>query len=474
MDYWTLDATAQADLIRRREIQPLELVDAVIQRIEALNPSINAVVSPLFDKARTAARQKENPDAPFFGVPLLLKDFLCETAGDPYYCGAKLLRDIDWHSKRDSYLAQRFRQAGFIFVGKTNLPEFAGSAITKCEAFGATRNPWNLDHTSDGSSGGSAAAVASGMVAVAHGNDGLGSIRGPASACGLVGLKPSRGRLPTGPAWQAGFFGNIVEFVLTKSVRDTATILDAVHGAASGNIFKAPQPNHPYRDELTAPFRPYRFGIMTHDTILNLPVHPDCQHAVEQAGALLEAQGHTVEYAFPPQLETGATGLGLALRIVLATGFTALLNRWAETIGREINEQDVEPETWASAQLGKDYTGVQVQEAYHRLANGACRVVEWWDTGYDFLITPVRTQPPPKLGLSDPDQLTAAFGFFTMPYSLSGQPAIAIPIHVTDSGLPVGVQIVADYGREDLLLQIATQLERANPWVDKLPYAAFG
>lgn len=468
MDVWQLDATAQADFIRTGEIAPLELVELAIARIEQLNPVVNAVITKLYDKARQTAQDTPLLDAPFWGVPILLKDFLCETAGDPYYCGSKFLRDIDWRSQHDSYLAQRLRQAGFIFLGKTALPEFAGGAMTESEAFGVTHNPWNLAHSPDGSSGGSAVAVASGMVAVAHGNDGLGSLRGPASACGIIGLKPSRGRLPVGPNWHSGMFGNVAEFVLTRSVRDTAAILDAVHGAASGNIFHAPTPSKRYVDALKADSTRYRFGLMVHDTILKLPVHPDCQRAIEKAGKFLETLHHHVEYAYPPQLD-GATGLGLALRVIGATGIAHTLDRWGEIIGRDITEDDVEAGTWGAAQLGRTYDGVLVQAAYDRIANGACRVVEWWDEGYDFLITPVRTQPPPPIGLSDPDELTAAFGFFTMPYSFSGQPAIALPAHQTADGLPIGIQIVANYGREDLLLQIAAQLERAGLWSQPLP-----
>jgi amidase len=463
-----LDATAQAELIRRGEIAPIELVDAAIARIERLNPALNAVITPLFDKARAQAQDDALPQGAFRGVPMLLKDFLCETEGDPYYCGTKFLRDMDWRSKQDSFLAQRLRQAGFILLGKTNLPELAGGAVTESEAFGITRNPWNTDYSPDGSSGGSAAAVASGMVAVAHANDGLGSIRGPASACGLVGLKPSRGRMPVGPGWHAGLFGNISEFVLTRTVRDMANILDAVQGAAPGNVFGAPPPARLYREELSQRPSKLKIGLMAHDTVMNLDVHPDCKRAVEMTGKLLEAAGHTVEFAFPPQLE-GATGLGLALRIITATGLAHTLDQWGELIGRPLLEGDVEAGTWQFAEEGRTYSGVQMQAAYTRLANGACRVVEWWQSGYDLLITPVRTQPPPRIATHTQEEIRAAMGFFTMPYNLSGQPALAIPCYVNEAGLPIGVQLVADYGREDVLIQIAALIEDMQPWIDRYP-----
>src|SRR5437588_6212039 len=248
-EYATLDATAQAELVRRREVQPLELVDAAIARIERLNPALNSVITPLFDKARARAASPDLPEGPFRGVPILLKDYLCRTAGDPYYEGMRFLRDLGWREERDTYLAAKFRAAGFVFLGKTNLPELAGGPITEPAAFGATRYPWDLTRSPGGSSGGSAAAVAAGLVPVAHGNDGTGSLRIPASACGLVGLKPSRGRTSLGLARSPGLLGNIVEHVLTRTVRDTAAILDAVAGSLPGDLFVAPPPHRPYHEE---------------------------------------------------------------------------------------------------------------------------------------------------------------------------------------------------------------------------------
>jgi len=245
-----LDAIGQASLIRQGEITALELVEAAITQIERLNPQLNAVVTKLYDKAIDAARSPKLPapklpDSPFHGVPLLLKDFLCETSGDPYYAGMKFLRDLGWRSDHDTFLAAKFREAGFIILGKTNLPELAGGPLSGTEAFGLTRNPWDLSKTPGGSSSGSAAAVAAGMVSVAHGNDGTGSIRIPASCCGLVGLKPSRGRISSGPTRNDGVTGNIVEFVLTRSLRDAAAILDAVAGPMPGDQVLAPPPISP-------------------------------------------------------------------------------------------------------------------------------------------------------------------------------------------------------------------------------------
>jgi amidase len=287
---WKLDACAQAELVRSREVAPTELVQAAIARIEQLNPLLNAVVTPLFDRALADA-SRGIPAGPFGGVPLLLKDFLCETAGDPYFEGSRYLRDIGWHSPADSRLASRFRQAGFMLLGKTNLPEFAASATTEPAAFGATRNPWNPERSAGGSSGGSAAAVASGMVAPAHANDGTGSIRIPAASCGLVGLKPSRGRVPAG---EAGLLDNVVEHVLTRSVRDAAAVLDAISGPQAEDPNAVAPPRRSYRQEVGADPGSLRIGFLRHDPLLRgcREVRPGIRDAdpagtvaVEQNGA---------------------------------------------------------------------------------------------------------------------------------------------------------------------------------------------
>ncbi len=463
-----LDATAQAELVRQGTVQPIELVDEAIERIERLNPMLNAVITPLFDKARAQATSPALPAGPFRGVPLLLKDFLCHTADDPYYEGMRFLRDLHWREQHDTFLAARFRAAGFVFVGKTNLPELAGPPITEPVAFGPTRNPWALTRSPGGSSGGSAAAVAAGLVPVAHANDGFGSIRIPASACGLVGLKPSRGRTSFGPSRVPGLLGNVVEHVLTRTVRDAAAILDAVAGPMPGDLFVAPPPQRPYRDEVGVDPGRLHIGLLMHDPFLEIPIASDCLTAVKDAGRLLASLGHEVEESFPPAL-MGPTGLGLTLRIISASGTAARLDTWSERTGRAITAADVEPGTWASAEEGRTFSAVQVHAALQRLAAGVMRAPEWWATGFDLLVTPTLQQPPPRIGTVAPDQLGAVFGLFTMPFSVTGQPAISLPLHWSDEGLPIGVQFVADYGREDVLIRVASQLEQAKPWVDRLP-----
>lgn len=441
-----------------------------ISRIERLNPQINAVITPLFEKARAQAAVLPQSNAPFRGVPLLLKDFLIETAGDPFYSGMGFLRDLGWKSEKDTYLAAKFRAAGFIFLGKTNLPELAGGPTTEPLAFGATRNPWNLNQSAGGSSGGSAAAVASGMVAVAHGNDGYGSIRIPASCCGLIGLKASRGRISLGPAYSGGFLGNVAEFVLTRSLRDAAHILDAVAGSMPGDLFVAPPPARLYAQELNTQPGKLKIGLLTRDLFLQTEVHPECVKAVENTGKLLESLGHHVEYDYPPALE-GPTGLGLALRMISASASAATLDVWSERTSKKISAEDVEPGTWAHAEEGRTYSAVQIHTAYQRLLAGVCRVPEWW-SDFDLLITPTMTQPTPPLG-TKPEDMGKVFGLFAMPFSISGQPAISLPVHWSMDGLPVGVQIVAGYGREDLLLRVASQLEQAQPWAHRWPPLAF-
>ncbi len=251
-DFAWMDATAQAELVRAGDATPAELVDAAIARIEKLNPQLNAVIHRLDEKAAAAAADPSLPDGPFRGVPFLVKDGVCHTAGDPFHCGMQVLKDIDWHEDTDTWLAERFRAAGFVFLGKTNLPELASSVTTEPLAYGATHNPWNLDYSPGGSSGGAAAAVAAGVVAVAHGNDMGGSIRVPSSACGLVGLKPTRARTTLGPDF-GEFWGPLThEHVLTRTVRDTAAVLDATAGPGPGDPYSAPVPDRSFASDVGA------------------------------------------------------------------------------------------------------------------------------------------------------------------------------------------------------------------------------
>jgi amidase len=283
-----------------------------------------------------------------------------------------------------------------------------------------------------------------------------------------VALKPSRGRISFGPARSPGLLGYIAEGVLTHSVRDTAAILDAMAGAMPGDLFVAPPPERPYREEVGIPPGRLRIGLLVQDLFLGLPVGDECVRAARETGMLLEALGHSVEEAFPPAL-TGPTGLGVALRIVSTSNTAATLDAWGERIGRALGPDDVEPGMRARAELGRTYSAVEVQAAVRRLVAGVCRAPEWWAAGFDLLVTPTVQQVTPTFEDLTEERIGAVFGLFTMPWSITGQPAISLPLHWSAEGLPIGGQLVAGYGREDLLIRVAGQLEAARPWTDRRP-----
>jgi len=471
-----LDATAQADLIRRGELAPHELVDAAIARIEKLNPTLNAVITPLFDKARTQANSPNLPDGPFRGVPFLLKDLGCHSAGDPYHEGMRFLRNAGWVAESDTYMAAKLRAAGFIFLGKTNTPELGSVPTTEPQAYGPTRNPWDVTRSTGGSSGGSAAAVASGMVPVAHANDGGGSIRIPASECGLVGLKPSRGRLSWGPEHGELWQGLAVEHVVSRSVRDTAAILDVVAGPMPGDPYFAPPPARPFREEVgTDPGR-LRIGMMTRAPGGVIQVHPDCVAATTETARLLESFGHHVEESYPQVLDA-AKERGRHMLTLIAGSVAAGLAQWSRKVGKPIGPNDVELHNWTFAEIGRSRTAVRYIESVEWLQADTRRIVQWWEDGFDLLLTPTIAEPPPLLGqfVATPDNPLAAARRaeqiipFTPAFNITGQPAISLPLYWSVDGLPIGVQLVAAYGREDLLVRVAAQLERAHPWADRFP-----
>ncbi|HEY6417775.1 MAG TPA: amidase [Candidatus Binataceae bacterium] len=463
----TMDATAQAELVRRRELTPLQLVDAAIARIERVNPALNAVITPLFEEARAAAASPDLPDGPFRGVPFLLKDIGAMQKGQPYYMGNRALRDAGYRSPDDTALGARFRTAGFITLGKTNLPEFGMQTTTQPLAFGATRNPWDLDRSTSGSSGGSCAAVAGGLVPVAHANDGGGSIRLPAAWCGLVGLKPSRGRVSSPIAGRLG-----VELVLSRSLRDVAAVLDAVHGADAGDLFLAPTPARSYTAELGADPGKLRIGMLTRTS--SWEVHPECIRATTATAALLESFGHRIEEAYPEALFEPDCGKR-ELPLLLLSG-PELLRVLSQMLGRPATRDDVEPYFW----LGIEVPTVKIEDYLRALEwvnEWVSRVARWWTTGFDLLLTPTVWEPAATLASmtheqDKPQELGRKIRhhvFFTRPFNITGQPAISIPLHWTPEGLPVGVQLVAAMGREDLLIRVASQLERAQPWIDRRP-----
>jgi len=466
-----LDATAQAELVRSGQVTALELLDAAIERIETLDPLINAVVMRWFDQARTIAAGAL-PYTVFRGVPFLLKDFMAAYAGQPLCNGNQRLKDAARPSPANTTLVSRFRAAGLVIAGRTNTPEFASQATTEPHAWGATHNPWNLAYSPGGSSGGAAAAVASGMVAVAHATDGSGSIRIPAACCGVVGLKPTQGRISAGPLGDES--GPGVELCLSRTVRDTAMMLDAVRGPGVGDTAIAPPPSRPFICEVDAEVRPLRVGLLDHYPTGG-PVHPDCADAVHNTGRLLEGLGHRIEAAFPGALADPQIGSEIGL---LASSFLGIaLDQLAQSLGREVTPDDVEPATWASAHRTRQATAVDHARALVACTGFRRAVHQWWADGYDLLLTPTTGVPPAPLGTLTGDSAnplagrarSAPYTAFTRAFNITGQPAISLPLSWNSDRLPVGVQLVAAYGREDLLINVAAQLEHARPWMDRKP-----
>ena len=468
-----LDATAQAELVRSREASPLELVDAAIDRVERLNPQLNAVIHPLFESARERAKG-ELPEGPFRGVPTLFKDLGCAVEGDPYHEGLGIAKRLGFRATHTDNLARRYLDAGFVCIGRTNTPEQGLVPTTEPYAYGPTRNPWNIERTTGGSSGGSAAAVAAGIVPLAHANDGGGSIRIPASCCGLVGLKPSRGRVSGAPFGDPLASMLIVDLCVSRSVRDTAALLDAVHGPAVGDTVVAPAPNRPYLSEVGADPGKLRIGILLHDPLTGDLAKPECIAAAEAAGRLLESLGHTVEANSPKALDDPeVVGQFTAL---WAGGLAADLAAWERALGEKITESDVEPLTWGLAELGRATPAVDYITAIATLSAKTRAVAQWWADGFDLLLTPTLAEPPVPLGTFDTPEnpilgfmRAAQFTPFTPSFNITGQPAISVPTAMSPDGLPIGVHLVAAFAREDLLLRVASQLETAAPWADRHP-----
>lgn len=475
-DLASMDATAQAELVRDGDATPAELVETAIQRVEALNPQLNAVIHELFDEARAAAAG-ELPDGPFKGVPFMLKDLGAAFAGHPLHLGMRALKEADFRAPVDTTLATRFRDAGFVTIGKTNTPELGILPTTEPKAYGPSRNPWDTERSTGGSSGGSGAAVASGMVPVAHANDGGGSIRIPASNNGLVGLKTTRQRTSEGPLVGDVMSGLTVELVVSKSVRDTAAILDAVHGPAPGDPYVAPPPLRPYVEEL-GDETTMRIGIQEQPAVEGLESHPECLAAVRSAAKLLESLGHTLVDESPLDAQMAqALSLEDTFMTRWAAGQAQTLDQIGMLIGRQLTAEDVEPLTWTLAEIGRDRSSARylLDVGLHQMV--ARQIAAWHESGFDLLLTPTMAEPPVPLGTHDDsgDDPLAAFtralpqGAFTAIFNVTGQPAISVPLHWTEGGLPVGVQLVAPFGREDLLLRVAAQLERAQPWADRRP-----
>jgi amidase len=466
-----MDAVDQAALVHDGQVTALELLDAAIERIERIDPVLNAVVIRWFDQARDTARAAL-PDGRFRGVPFLIKDLFAGYAGQPITNGNLALKNASVVSDADTTLVSRFRRAGLVTAGRTNSPELGSVPTTEPIAWGATHNPWDLSRSPGGSSGGSAAAVASGMVPFAHASDGGGSIRIPASCCGLVGLKPSQGRISLGPVRDETALS--VELCVSRTVRDTATLLDTVRGPGIGDTVIARLPARRYVLELGADPGRLRIGLLDHNP-QGGAVAPECAAAARSVATLLESLGHTVEPAWPAALAD--TSLRLHFATLWSTNIGVGLRRFEEQVGRPLTADEFEPMNRAQADIAAHFTAVDYALAFSAATHFRRALQAWWTDGWDLLVTPTVAELPLPLGViaNNPDNpleaVERAFQFipFTPAFNMSGQPAINVPVEWTDTGLPVGVQLVAAYGREDVLLRVASQLETAKPWAHRTP-----
>jgi amidase len=449
-----LDATAQAELVQIKEVKPIELVEAAIERIERLNPKLNAVVTPMFDLACEAARA-ELPDGPFSGVPFLLKDLIAEYAGVRLTEGSAFLKDFI--SRQDSELVVRIKKAGLIVCGKTNTCEWGALPTTEPVLFGATRNPWNTGKTPGGSSGGSAAAVASGMVPMAHGNDGGGSIRMPAACCGVFGLKPTRARNPRGPECGDAYSGMPAEHALTRSVRDSAALLDATSGPDLGDPYWAPPAARPFIEEVGADPGKLRIAFTT-QARQGIDVHADCINAVHDVAALCADLGHDVQEV---SLEPNNQELARCFYRLWLGGMAWEAKHWERRTGNTITPDLVEPMTWALIEKGRRTdagTYLLALEDLQRLSRDVARLFTQWDVW----LTPTLAEPPVALGTFDPKPDDPLYGFFRsgqfMPFTaicnVTGQPAMSVPLVWNDDDLPIGTHFIGRFGDEATLFRM--------------------
>jgi len=469
-EYASLDGLALGELVRKGEVTALELLEEAIARVEKHNSRLNAIVYKFYERAREMARNGRASGAPFEGVPLLLKDILGDCAGVPTRWGTSYVPEIP--APADCELVSRYKRAGFIPFAKTNVPEFGLVPTTEPRLYGPAHNPWSLAHSTGGSSGGSAAAVAAGIVPIAHANDGGGSIRIPAACCGLVGLKPTRGRNSLAPMAGDLINGLIVEHVVTRTVRDSAAVLDATAGAVPGDPYIAPAPARPWLDEVSNP--PGRLRIAFHTRALDGgPIHPDAAEAVTRAAKLCAELGHEVTED-APRIEL--MELMADFTVVWTTTIAYSIESAKRLIGREPEREQLESLTWNLYELGKGITAAQYLVAINglqRFSHGFARFFE----KYDLWMTPTLGRPPVKLGeidLVSPNAnmfnpIIAEFAHLNPLYNVTGQPAITLPLHWNRDGLPMGVSFGARFGDEATLFRIAAQLEQAAPWKDRRP-----
>jgi amidase len=489
-EYLAHDGLGLAKLVQGGEVTPAELVEIAIAQAERVNPALNAIVYPMYDEGRRVATS-EIPAGPFQGVPFLLKDHLSLYAGTPTTFGTKLLKD--YVPDHDSEMVRRFKRSGLVTLGKTNTPEMGLMPYTESELLGPCRNPWDPSRTPGGSSGGSGAAIAAGIVPLAGGADGGGSIRIPASCCGLFGLKPTRARTPTGPDHGELWRGGVVEHVITRSVRDSAVMLDAVAGPDVGAPYTAPPPARPFAEEVGADPGHLRIAF-TGDPLLGKEIDPDCLVALADAAKLLETLGHHVEEAAPP-VDRGA--FSQAFVTMLTGELRADIQDAENAMGRKATWRDMEPAAWALGLLGRRVSAAEYASAVRYLQRYA-RVVGHFFEDYDVLLTPTLSRVPPPIGafkrppferlatqviarmnagrlmrlLGAIEQVAEnSFEFtpFTPLFNVTGQPAMSVPLSRNAQGLPIGLHFAGRYADEATLIRLASQLEEACPWFDQLP-----
>jgi len=469
IDYSNYDGLGLAELVRKRAVTPGELVEAAIERIEHHNPTLNAVVYKGFDDARRWAA-RDLPDGPFKGVPFLIKDLGMPVAGWPRSHGSKFARGVV--DTEDGGLTARYRAAGVIPLGKTNTPEYGITGTTESAALGPCRNPWNPNHIAGGSSGGAASAVAAGLVPLAHASDGLGSIRIPAACCGLVGLKVTRDRNPNLPDGFDYALGNVVDHVVTRTVRDSAAMLDATGYPEPGSPYPAPSKDRPYAEEIGRSPGKLRIAWSS-ETPSGRPIEPEIQAALERTAALLKGLGH----------EMVEKGLGIDYRALYASrgpaaaaNFAAGMARLIELVGREPEEDELEPLTWASLKAGRRQTGADVMRSLQETRMLTRQVLGFFED-IDVYLTPVMGTPVPEIGHIDPVNLEpkevnrrqGRIFPFTPPFNFSGQPSMSLPLEMSESGLPIGMMFTAKYADEATLFRLAAQLEKEAPWAARRP-----
>lgn len=467
-EYSELDGLALADLVHKGDVSAAELAEEAINRIENHNPALNAVVTKLYDVGRAAA---QNPvEGPFKGVPFLLKDILGDLKGVETRSGSRFITGMP--AAQDATLTKRFKAAGVSILGKTNVPELGLLPVTESALYGAAHNPWNLDYSTGGSSGGSAAAVAAGLVPLAHANDGGGSIRIPAACCGLVGMKPTRARNPLGPLLGDVMGGLIQEHVVSRSVRDSAAMLDCTSGPEAGDPYFAPAPERPFLDEVNREPGSLHIAFSTAD-LEGKKLDPECVRAIEENAKLLESLGHIVEEAAPPIPMEIMSG---AFMTVWASGLAAGIDAFAMATGTTPSDNELEGLTYGLYEVGKTITASQYQQAIGGFQMLGREMAKFHQT-YDIWMTTTLGAPPLALGSVDTSNRDPIGAFepiinyvpFTAIENATGQPAMSLPLHWTQSGLPVGVMFAAGFGEEGLLYRLAGQLEKAKPWANKRP-----